>query len=347
MSDTQFFPSTRGFDLNQQRLSLLIQLTERICGVFERKQLLEEALDACCDALGFERGLVVLKTQRGDTELPVARNVQRDETGAFKVSRTLINRALIQGERAIVNNPATDLDGNLSESLVRFPICSALCVPILNRGDVLGAIYGDRITQGSTYSAEDVDFLAAIAQQVGVGITNLKLFKDHAQSQAVYAELQRARVIQQELLPASPLSSGCMKIQGTNEPSSAVSGDYFDYFSLGDDKIGIIIADVTGHGLPAALVMANLQSARAGRVDFRHAARRTDGAYQPADLREHGQPVVRDGDPRTDGCRLRQTRSGLRRSSGTDPPACGRERRRARAGRLAAHSASIRARDSR
>jgi sigma-B regulation protein RsbU (phosphoserine phosphatase) len=260
-SDTQFFPSSRGFDLNQQRLSLLIQLTERIGGVFERKQLLEEALDACCGALGFERGLIALKTQRGETELPVTRNVDRDETGAFKISRTLINRALVGGERAIVNNPATDLAGNLSESFARFPICSALCVPILYRGEILGVIYGDRITHASTYQPEDVDFLAAIAQQVGVGLANLRLFQEHVRSQRVYAELEQARLIQQRLLPSTPLEIGRVTIEGYNQASSAVSGDYFDYFDLEDGRVGIIIADVTGHGLPAALMMANLQSA--------------------------------------------------------------------------------------
>jgi sigma-B regulation protein RsbU (phosphoserine phosphatase) len=261
-SDTQFFPSSRGLDLNQQRLSLLIQLTERIGGVFERKQLLEQALDACCEALGFERGLIALKTQRGDTELPVTRNIGRDETGAFKVSRTLINRALVEGERAIVNNPATDLaGGNLSDSLVRFPICSALCVPILYRNEILGVLYGDRITQGSTYQPADVDFLAAIAQQVGNGLANLRLFQEHVRSQRVYAELEQARVIQRRLLPSAPLQIGQITIEGYNQASSAVSGDYFDYFDLEDGRVGFIIADVTGHGLPAALMMANLQSA--------------------------------------------------------------------------------------
>ena len=261
MGDTQFFPSSRGLDLSKQRLAALIQLTERIGGVFNRPQLLEEALDVCCQELGFERGLIALKTQRGDTEAPITRNVKRDEHGAYTVSRTLINRALIDGERAIVNNPATDLAGNLSESLVRFPICSALCVPILYRGEVLGVIYGDRVTQGSTYQPADVDFLAAIAQQVGVGISNLRLFQEHVRSQRMYAELEQARVIQQTLLPDKMLNVGRVRIEGLNEPSSAVSGDYFDYFDLGDGRVGMIIADVTGHGLPAALVMANLQSA--------------------------------------------------------------------------------------
>ena len=261
VENTRYFPSTRRLDLNHQRLALLMSLTERIGGTFEPKQLLEQALDACCEALGFERGLIALKTARGEPELPVSRNVQRDETGAFKVSRTLINRALIEGERAVVNNPAVDLVNNLSESLVRFPICSALCVPILHRERILGVIYGDRITRASTYTPEDVDFLAAIARQVGVGLENLRLFQAYLDGERMKLELKQARTIQQGLLPAESLKVGRLVLAGHNEPSEAVGGDYFDYFDLGGGKIGLIIADVTGHGLSAALIMANLQAA--------------------------------------------------------------------------------------
>lgn len=259
--DTKFFPSSKRLDLNQQRLGLLMSLTQRIGGVFERKQLLEHALDVVCEALGFERGLIVVRTQRGDVESPVTRNVGVDETGAYKVSRTLINRALLHGERAVVNNPATDLAGDLSQSLLRFPICSALCVPVLHRDEILGVIYGDRVTQASTYAPEDVDFLAAIAQQVGVGLTNLRLLQEYTRSREMYAELTRAREIQQRLLPSAPLVAGRVRIEGYNEPSSAVSGDYYDYFLFDERRAGFIIADVTGHGLPAALLMANLQAA--------------------------------------------------------------------------------------
>jgi len=259
IGDSHFFPSTRGIELNEKRLARLMQLSERIGGVFDRKQLLEEALDACCEALGFERGLIALKTPRGDAEHPVTRNVQQDEHGAFKVSRTLINRAMVHGERAVVNNPATDLPP--SDSLVRFPICSALCVPVLYRDEILGVIYGDRVTQASTYEPADVDFLAAIARQVGTGLANLRMLLDHLDAQRVRGELQRAREIQQQLLPAAPLRVGRVSIEGTNEASSAVSGDYFDYFPLEGGRLGLIIADVTGHGLPASLMMANLQAA--------------------------------------------------------------------------------------
>ncbi len=258
---TRFFPSSRGLDLNQQRLALLMSLTERIGGAFEPKQLLEQALDACCEALKFERGLIALKTPRGEPELPVTRNVQRDETGAFKISRTLINKALVEGQRAVVNNPAVDLIDNLSESLVRFPICSALCVPILHRDKILGVVYGDRITRAATYTAEDVDFLAAIARQVGVGLENLRLFQAFLDGEKIKLELRQARTIQRGLIPARTLKTGRLVLAGHNEPSEAVGGDYFDYFDLGHGKLGLIIADVTGHGLAAALIMANLQAA--------------------------------------------------------------------------------------
>lgn len=259
--NTRYFPSSRRLELSQQRLTLLMSLAERIGGAFERKQLLEQALDACCDALGFERGLVALKTARDEPELPVTRNIQRDETGAYKVSRTLINRALVHGERAVVNNPAVDLVDNLSESLVRFPICSALCVPILHREEILGVVYGDRVTRAATYTPEDVDFLAAIARQVGTGLANLRLLQEHVRSQRILQELERARAIQRGLLPACVLQTPCVTVAGHNEPSSAVGGDYFDYFALDEEQAGLVIADVTGHGLPAALVAANLQAA--------------------------------------------------------------------------------------
>ncbi len=278
--NTRFFPSSRGLDLNQQRLSLLMSLADRLGGAFERRQMLQQALDACCEALHFERGLIVLKAPRGEVEMPITRNVERDENGVFKVSRTLINRALVHGERAIVNNPAADLDGRLTESLVRFPICSALCVPIIHRDEILGVIYGDRVTRAATYTAEDVDFLAAIAQQVGVGLAHLRLLRDYVRLERMEAELAAARQIQQDFLPAAPLKTPHLEIAGYNRPCSAVGGDCFDYIDLGDNHVGFVIADVTGHGLGAALVMANFQAAVYGALttnaSLPHVARRVN-----------------------------------------------------------------------
>ena len=260
---THYFPSHHPpkLDLNHRRLELLMSLTERIGGAFDRKQLLTQALDACCEALAFERGLVALRTARGEPAQPIVRNIQQDETGAYPISRTLINKALVDGECAVVNDVAVDLAGNLTESLMRFPIRSALSVPILHRDETLGVIYGDRVTQTATYTPDDVAFLAAIARQVGVGLANLNLVERHIDLQKMLEELKQARRIQQNLLPDQPLHAERVTLAGYNEPSSAVGGDCFDYFDLDDGRIGFMIADVTGHGLAAALLMANFQAA--------------------------------------------------------------------------------------
>jgi sigma-B regulation protein RsbU (phosphoserine phosphatase) len=79
-------------------------------------------------------------------------------------------------------------------------------------------------------------------------------------------ELETAREIQEKLLPHEmPVVSG-FEISGTSLPSEQVGGDYFDFLDIGDGQLGIAIADVSGKGIPAALLMANLQASLHAQV---------------------------------------------------------------------------------
>lgn len=252
-------PSTAAPSLSEDRLRLLMDLSERIStGAFNRRQLLEQALRACVETFHFERALLVLKTPRGAGEPPVTHNVQPEQ-----ISRTFINRALHEGMRTVINDFNRDWQGDVTESMWRTPISSALCVPILQREEILGAIYGDRVTGPGRqrYAQSDVDFLAAVAQQVGGALANLQLLESHVAMAKLTEEVRRAREIQQALLPREPLEVGGVRLEGFNQPSTGVSGDYFDFFPLPDGRIAFVIADVVGHGLGAALLAANLQAA--------------------------------------------------------------------------------------
>ncbi|MBL8879596.1 MAG: SpoIIE family protein phosphatase [Phycisphaerales bacterium] len=256
-----FYPSSQRIDLNQQRLTMVLALIERLSGKFDRRELLEHALDVVCETMNFERGLILLKAPRGEMEPPVVRNVPQDESGAYRVSRSVINRALLDGQRAVINKGDVNYDANFSESMVLNSIRTALCVPIIHRDQILGAIYGDRITAAKTYMQDDVDFLAAIAQQIGIGLSNVRMLQERVRSERMAADLNQAGSIQRNLLPTLPLATGRIVIEGCNEPCSEVGGDYFDYLELPDGRVGFIIADVSGHGLASALVMANVQAA--------------------------------------------------------------------------------------
>jgi len=74
-------------------------------------------------------------------------------------------------------------------------------------------------------------------------------------------ELEKARQVQLKLLPQEPLALEGLEIYGIHQSMQSVGGDYYDFFPLDNGRIVICIADVTGHGLPAALVMANVQAA--------------------------------------------------------------------------------------
>ena len=77
---------------------------------------------------------------------------------------------------------------------------------------------------------------------------------------AVEQELAVARRVQQDLLPKGPLTAGGVQVAGANLPCFAVGGDYFDYFPLPDGRLGVTIGDVSGKGVPAALLMSKLQA---------------------------------------------------------------------------------------
>ena len=122
------------------------------------------------------------------------------------ISRTVVNQALVHGERCVINDPVTDM-ADPTVSIAEYHIRSAMCVPILYRDEILGVIYGDRTTTGTQYTNEDVDFLAAIARQVTIGLINVRLMEQQKSRLALERDLGLAREIQEGLFPAARLST--------------------------------------------------------------------------------------------------------------------------------------------
>ncbi|MBZ5536708.1 MAG: SpoIIE family protein phosphatase [Acidobacteriia bacterium] len=131
---------------------------------------------------------------------------------------------------------------------------SEYIVPVRLKGDLLAFLSLSGKLSDAAYDREDREFLIAVAEQMAVGVYNLHLRK---QTQ----EFAEAREIQQALLPKeTPQLSGC-EISSAWQPSRMVGGDYFDVLKFSDTRAALCIADVSGKGMPAALLMSNLQAA--------------------------------------------------------------------------------------
>jgi sigma-B regulation protein RsbU (phosphoserine phosphatase) len=257
---TKFSGHTRELLIPQRRLKMLYELSERVTRLRDRSELLEDVLNICFETLQFERGAIALRKRDGrGVEWPVVRNLQ-GPGGELTVSRSVLSRALDHGERAVINDTG-DADFDPTVSMVQLGIRSALCVPLLHDDKVLGVVYGDRTSTGTKYTDEDVDFLAGLARQVSIGLINVGLMEEQRARVALQREITLARQIQQRLFPSVLPDRAELQVAARNDPGRHVSGDYYDVIELDDGRVAFVVADVTGEGVAASLLMSNLQAA--------------------------------------------------------------------------------------
>jgi serine phosphatase RsbU (regulator of sigma subunit) len=144
---------------------------------------------------------------------------------------------------------------------------SELLVPLVTGNRLLGLLLLGPKEDGALYSQEDLANLANLAMQTAPMLESLRLYSETLRQQQLQTELAVAREIQAQLLPTAPLELPEVEICGRNDSCQAVGGDYYDYFFLDDERrLGFCIADVSGKGIPAALLMTTF------RVTFRELA---------------------------------------------------------------------------
>jgi sigma-B regulation protein RsbU (phosphoserine phosphatase) len=138
---------------------------------------------------------------------------------------------------------------------------SALLAPLKYADKDLGVLVVARRHLDGSFTANDFAVFRSAAEQSSFAIGNARIHREANEKRAMENELQNAREVQRILLPQEdPVIPG-FRISGTNVPARIISGDYYDYLDLGGGKFGITIADVSGKGVPAGLLMAMCRSA--------------------------------------------------------------------------------------
>jgi sigma-B regulation protein RsbU (phosphoserine phosphatase) len=136
---------------------------------------------------------------------------------------------------------------------------SELVAPIISNNEVIG-VFDLESDEVDAYSNDDVEVLMLLASQVAIIIEKVMLHEQLIEKQRLETQLEVARQVQLELLPARDPQLEGFDISAYNFPTEEVSGDYYDWVRIYDDQIGIVIADVSGKGVPAALLMAFLRA---------------------------------------------------------------------------------------
>jgi sigma-B regulation protein RsbU (phosphoserine phosphatase) len=127
--------------------------------------------------------------------------------------------------------------------------------------ELVGAVLlGERVTE-TRITFEETSLVSLIARQLGISLVNAGLHEEQVAVRLLEKEVATARKIQEQLLPESPPALQGWELSASNRPSHQVGGDYHDFLPLPGGQMGIAIGDVSGKGVPAALLMSNLQAA--------------------------------------------------------------------------------------
>ncbi len=181
----------------------------------------------------------------------------------IRISRS-IPQYVFDTERAVISDdPADDERFNASDdSALKGHHCSAMAAPIFEGTSqgAIGVILVDSRFSGEAFTEVDLDLLVSMASQAAVHHENLRYQTMRRQEEKMAQEMELAHQVQKGFLPVHRPNLPGYQFFDFYRPAKYLGGDYFDFIPLPDGRFAIVLADVSGKGIPAALLMAKLSS---------------------------------------------------------------------------------------
>jgi len=178
--------------------------------------------------------------------------------GVLNLSKTIINDVIENKSAVLISDPVDDSRYAEAQSIVMSEMKSAMAVPLFDENRVLGILYADTVQPIIRYNNEHLRIMAIFGNIIASRLTNLILLQEREQKQKIEMELQRAAEIQKNLLRSKLPDYDGFKLHAFQEQSLSVGGDLYDAKTLPDGKLLFVLADVSGKGMGAALVMSNI-----------------------------------------------------------------------------------------
>lgn len=245
----------------QVKLEALLEISNNLSKALSLDAVLPKVLDSLFKVfVQADRGFIVLREGINGKLMPKAAKHRREDVDeTIRISRTIVHQVMEAKQAILSADAASDTRFQLSQSISDFRIRSMMCAPLItSEGEALGVIQIDTLDQRSRFRSEDLEVLASVAMQAAFAVENAQLHDAALRQKSLERDLELARQVQKGLLPV-----GAPRIPGYEffdyyEPANQIGGDYYDYVPLPGGKCALVLADVSGKGVAAALVMAKL-----------------------------------------------------------------------------------------
>ena len=244
------------------KLAALVEITTSLGQALVLDEVLPQILKSLFKIfVQADRGFIVMEGPNNTLIPRWVRLRREDANDSLRISRTIVRHVMESRQAILSADAASDERFELSQSIADFRIRSMMCAPLVDmEGKAFGALQIDTLDQRQRFQPEDLELLVSIASQAAIAINNAQLHETAMQKREMEHDMRVARDVQQAFLPDKKPELAGYSFYDYYAPAEHIGGDYFDYIPLQDGRVAIVVADVVGHGVAAALLMAKLSA---------------------------------------------------------------------------------------
>ena len=253
--------STQRFQLEYRKMEWLIEAVKKLNSTLNLDELLKLILDTALDSVDGTRGTVYLLnkdknelwsrvyigSERVNIQLPVGTGV----AGYVAATGDVVNIADAYLDPRF--NPEID-------KITGFHTSSMLCMPMRDREGAIIGVFQLLNKKTGSFNEEDESFITALSVHAAIAIENARLHQQEQEKISIEKDMAAAAEVQKSLFPKNMPTIPGYEFAARNIPARTVSGDLYDFFQCTENRYAFCLGDVSGKGLPASLLMANLQA---------------------------------------------------------------------------------------
>ena len=258
-----------------EKLTLFLEAARKLNTTGVLDEILVTLLDATLKLTRAERGYVFMKADDGSLRLAAGRNSKAEPLLDDKtISHSILDDALKANSEFVITDTSQSLDLAGRQSIVAYDLRTVICIPLrkpqvqtsrdaqapveVPSGETIGALYVDSRFASRDISGVSNDILRVIATEAASLIENARLVQAEEAARRYQQELSIAASIQQRLMAVTIPDVPFARLKGRNLSCKEIGGDFFDAVNT-DEGLAVVLADVSGKGVSAALLASQLQ----------------------------------------------------------------------------------------
>ncbi|OWK42358.1 SpoIIE family protein phosphatase [Fimbriiglobus ruber] len=245
-----------------ERLRALLDISTSLSRTLELEPLLPQIADALFNVFRqADRCFVIMLDAAGRMVPKVVKSRRPGADDDHRFSRTIVKRCLDTSQSYLTEDAAADTDIGPSQSIAEFRIRSVMCVPLIAAdGTRLGAMVLDTQSIAAKFREDDLKLLTIVANLASVAIEKAQALTALVSREKERKEIEIARKVQVGFLPKAYPGLQGYEFYAHYSPAQSVGGDYYDFIALPRGRVAVVLGDVAGKGVAAALLMAKLSA---------------------------------------------------------------------------------------